>query len=382
MRKYLKTISLAALVPATLQMSHAAAAGTLHAAPPHLQATPDADTLVRGYWTPERLRNAKPADIQITGPARRGHIQAPAANLRQTIHGAFPTEAYDPTLATKLWDDADATPATPRSGGSRLVGSSGQPFTTNRFYPQNDTILYKAYPYATIGQLFFTEPSGDYVCTASVIRRNVIATAGHCVNDGNGNYYANWMFVPAKNGSAAPFGTWTWAAANTTGDWFSGGGGVPNAQDDAVIVLNQQKVNGRGKLRSLGDVTGYLGYEFNAPLPTSVTQIGYPCNLDSCADPVATYAQNTAGPTNNFQWGTASFGGASGGPEIQDFGQAPSGVPAETLGGNIVVSSTSYTYTTAGVDEDGGSIFLAPGQNGTYNFGDLINWACGFANAC
>jgi hypothetical protein len=262
------------------------------------------------------------------------------------------------------------------------VGSSGLPFTTNRLYPQNDTVLYKVFPYSTIGQLYFTEPGGDYVCTASVIRRNVIATAGHCVANGSGTYYNNWMFVPAENGTKAPFGTWTWAAADTTTDWWSGGGTVPNAQDDALIVLNQQKVNGKGKLKSLGDVTGWLGYEYNAGLPTAITQIGYPCNLDSCVDPVATYAQDNSGPTNNFQWGTASFGGASGGPEIQDFGQAPSGVPSETLGGNIVVSSTSYTYTTSGVDEDGGSIFYAPGQNGTSNFGDLINWACGFANAC
>jgi len=157
---------------------------------------------------------------------------------------------------------------------------------------------------------------------------------------------------------------------------------VPNAQDDALIVLNQQKVNGKGKKKSLGDVTGYLGYEYNASLPTVITQIGYPCDLDSCSDPIATYAPDNSGPTNNFEWGTYSFGGASGGPEIQDFGQAPSGLPSEILGGNIVVSSTSYDYTNSAYEVDGGSIFMAAGQGGTYNFGDLINYACGFANAC
>jgi V8-like Glu-specific endopeptidase len=247
---------------------------------------------------------------------------------------------------------------------------------------QNDTVLYKVYPYATIGHLYFTEPSGDYQCSASVIRRNVIATAGHCVNDGSGHYYSNWEFIPADNGSIAPYGTWTWHAANVSSDWYSGGGTVPNAQDDAVIVLNQQKVNGKGKLKSLGDVTGYLGYEFNAGLPTAITQIGYPCDLDSCADPIATYSEDTSGPTNNFQWGTYSYGGASGGPEIQDFGQAPSGLPSEAFGGNILVSSTSYDYTDSTYEVDGGSILMGAGQGGTYNFGDLINYACGFANAC
>jgi hypothetical protein len=381
MRNHLSSLCLASILPAGMLLASTGAALAQSALPPaHLEATPETDAQVRAYWTPDRLRNAKPLEMRLNGPARHGHLQQVVPGARQIFPGAFPTEAYDGSLATTLWEE----PKAPNESHvpPPLVGSSGLPFTTNRLYPQNDTVLYKVFPYATVGQLYFTEPGGDYVCSASVIRRNVIATAGHCVANGSGTYYSNWMFVPAENGAHAPFGTWTWADADTTTDWWSGGGTVPNAQDDALIVLSQQKVNGKGKVKSLGDVTGWLGYEYNAGLPTAITQLGYPCNLDSCVDPVATYAGDTAGPTNNFQWGTASFGGASGGPEIQDFGQAPSGVPSETLGGNIVVSSTSYTYTTSGVDEDGGSIFYAPGQNGTFNFGDLINWACGFPNAC
>ena len=369
-------------IPAALLIGAAAtpaSAQTPRAPAPALLATQDTDAAVRAYWTPERLRDAKPKEMKLSGPARHGHAGNIVTGARQTFQGAFPTETDDGSLATKLFDLPEGT-KTQRTRAP-IVGSSGLPFTTNRLYPQADTVLYKAYPYATIGQLYFTEPSGNYVCTASVIRYSVIATAGHCVADGAGHYYTNWYFVPAENGAQAPFGGWTWSNADTTSSWWTGGGTVPNDQDDALIILAPQKVNGKGKVKAIGAVTGYLGYEFNTPLPTAITQIGYPCNLDSCVDPVATYAQDNSGPTNNFQWGTASFGGASGGPEIQDFGQAPSGVPAETLGGNIVVSSTSYTYTTSGVDEDGGSIFYAPGQNGEYTFGDLINWACG-AGAC
>jgi V8-like Glu-specific endopeptidase len=358
-----------------------AIAQTLAAPAPNLAATQDTDAAVRAYWTPERLRNAKPLALSLSGPLRHGHASNISTGARQTFQGAFPTEVDDGTLAMKLFDLPEGNTQTQRTRAP-ITGSSGLPFTTNRLYPQNDTVLYKAYPYATIGQLYFTEPGGDYVCSASVIRNSVIATAGHCVADGAGHYYTNWYFVPAENGSQAPYGGWTWSNADTTSSWWNGGGTVPNDQDDALIILAPQKINGKGKVKAIGAVTGYLGYEFNAPLPTAITQIGYPCNLDSCVDPVATYAQNNSGPNNNFQWGTASFGGASGGPEIQDFGQAPSGVPSETLGGNIVVSSTSYTYTTAGVDEDGGSVFYAPGQNGEYTFGDLINWACSQPGAC
>jgi hypothetical protein len=64
----------------------------------------------------------------------------------------------------------------------------------------------------------------------------------------------------------------------------------------------------------------------------------------------------------------------SGGPE---FGQQPSHAlntpPSEAFGGNILISSTSYTYST-NVQVDGGSI---PGQfGGSLNtFGDLLNAA-------
>ncbi len=95
-----------------------------------------------------------------------------------------------------------------------------------------------------------------------------------------------------------------------------------------------------------------------------------------------TYAQVSAGPTNTFLWGSATQGGGSGGPEIQDFGQAPSGVPSETLGGNILVASFSFYYTATGYLEDGASILYAPGQNGEYTFGDLINWACTNTTNC
>jgi hypothetical protein len=374
----LRAFVLGSALPAGLLLTSAAQAASQPA--PVMHAAEGTDAQVRAYWTPERLRNAKPADLKVSGPLRRNGLNRIVTGPQEVYPGRGPIEAYDPGWAIELpAETGPAKHAAIPNAHPLLVGSAGYPYTSNRLLP--DASLYKIYPYSTIGHLYFTEPSGDYQCSASVIRRNVIATAGHCVNDGSGHYYTNWVFIPADNGSSEPYGQWTWSDADTTTAWYYGGGSVPNAQDDALIVLNQQKVNGKGKLKSLGDVTGYLGYEYNAGLPTAIAQIGYPCNLDSCNDPVANYAQDNSGPNNNFEWGTYSFGGASGGPEIQDFGQAPSGLPSEILGGNILVSSTSYTYGST-VQVDGGSILMAPGQGGTYNFGDLINWACGFANAC
>ncbi len=379
MTRYFRSLILGSALPAALILASATHTARAQPTPaPHAVAPPGTDAQVLDYWTADRLHAAKPLRLHTAGVPHRAMSPRLSKSASQVVQGAFPTMEYDESLATQLFE---VTPNQGHAGiKAPLFGSSGLPYTTNRMYPVGDRQLYRVFPYATFGQLFFTINGSPYVCSASVIRANVIATAGHCVNDGFGNYYANWLFVPAENNGGAPYGKWTWADADTTSSWYSGGGVVPNDQDDAVIVLNENKV--RGVYHRVGDLVGYLGYEFNAPLPTAVTQIGYPCNLDSCADPVATYSQDNAGPTNNFQWGTASFGGASGGPEIQDFGQAPSGVPSETLGGNIVVSSTSYTYNDPNVQADGGSVFYAPGQNGEYTFGDLLNWACSFSNAC
>jgi len=334
---------------------------------PGVSAPPGSDEAVRAYWTPERITHAQPVQMTVSGPP--GQSRAERHGETEIVPSGLPTLPYDRSLGAKLYDDSQQI----QHGWPPLYGTGRLPYTTHRLYPVADAVLYRVYPYGTVGHLYFHEPSGDYQCSASLIRLSTLATAGHCVNDGHGNYYTNWMFVPAQNGSTAPYGTWTWAYVNTTSAWYSGGGGVPNEQDDAVIVLKARYFN--GVLHKLGEFVGYLGYEFNTPLPTAVTQLGYPCNLDNCSDPVATYSQLWAGPTNNFKWGSVSFGGASGGPEIQDFGQAPSGVPAETLGGNILVSTTSYTYASA-VQVDGGSILYAPGQNGEFTFGDDLNDAC------
>jgi V8-like Glu-specific endopeptidase len=272
----------------------------------------------------------------------------------------------------KLYDPVATTSASGVTTTLVGTGTNRYPFSVNRAYPVADT--YKAYPYATIGKLFFTIPgSGDYVCSASVVRKRVIATAGHCVSDGSGHYYTNWVFIPALNDGFAPFGSWIAASVTTTNNWHFGGGTVPNKQDVALIVLNDKAID--GALHPVSFVTGVLGFQYNATRPTTITQLGYPCNLDSCQKPIATYAELRSGPTNNFEWGTAQFGGASGGPEVQDFGQKPVGTPPQSQGGNIIVSVTSYTYDPT-VMTDGGSILGAPGQFAGGTFGDLINKVC------
>jgi hypothetical protein len=352
----------------------------------------------RAYWTPQRLASAKPLYMTTAKTLSPASGLAAAMGPTTVVPGASPSIAYDSAWAEELLSLSGSSESSSEVNPT-AVGTTGPlyPYTIDRLYPcagsgcpqssSSHSNVFNFYPYAVVGQLFFTEPGGNFVCSASVIRLNVIATAGHCVSDGKGHFYSNWLFIPAYHAGVAPFGRWSYAQVVVAGPWFNGGGGVPNRQDDALIVLQQNSG------QKIGQVTGYLGYQFNAQ-PTHLTQLGYPCNLDTsfgdCVQsiqfgPVRDDSQVFAGPSNNFEWGSAAFGGASGGPEIQDFGQQPlhpAGTPpSEVLGGNILIASTSYTYS-ASVQVDGGSILAAPGQfGGSLNtFGDLINYVCAAGN--
>ncbi len=348
-----------------------------------LTVSPTARAATEAYWTPERFANAKPM-VMISkskaGTAKRRVTAKPPAPMP----GGAPTFPYDPAMAVNLYIHKAAAP---RSGvAPALVGTGGFPFTVNQLYPVPNT--FKAFPYSLVGQLFFTIPGqGDFVCSASVIRFRVIATAGHCVSDGNRNFFANWVFVPALHFDPAagrikaPYGIWHPAFVTTTNVWFTGGGTVPNIQDDALLVL-RDKVR-QGVTERIGDVVGFFGFAYDADPNTHITQLGYPCNLlDNCrsSTPIANYAQVLNIDTNNFEWGSAEMGGSSGGPEVQDFGVAPAGI----LGGNIVISVTSFLLVdTPPVLVDGGSIFGAPGELGPGNsFGDLISLVCSIPGNC
>jgi hypothetical protein len=328
------------------------------------------------YWTAERFRAAKPLMPTYGGPRISPKLTRPAnAQKPQIFPGRGPLVSIDEAEAVQLY-----TPEVKAAGPTpNLVGTSGLPYTTSRLLAKGSN-EYKYYPYMVTGQVFFSINGSPYVCSGSVVRARVVALAGHCVSDGNGNFYSNWVFVPAEQSGKAPFHMWTAAYATVTNNWHFGGGGVPNIQDDAVLVINDQTFH--SVVHKISDFTGFLGYEYNAPLPSAVTQIGYPCNLDSCSLPEATATSLYSGPSNNFVWGSAQLGGSSGGPEIQDFGQAPVGIPTETFGGNILVSVTSFGYTDGTIQEQGGSIFGAPSQFDGGTFGDLLNVVCAGAGNC
>lgn len=292
------------------------------------------------YWTPQRMIAAQPYDMPRGGPGTPISPTAAAdSGPSQSSQPGLPS--YKGAAATVRLHDTVALRSEAEEVAPAAAGTSGLRFTNERVVPM--ATLRNTYPWRAVGKLFFTgAQGGNFVCSASVINRRVVATAGHCVYDTAINrFHSNFLFVPGYDNGASPFGSFTWSLAATTGSWIAGNGSVPNAADFGMIVITNKVVSGAS--RRIGDLTGWLGWKTGALVGNAISAMGYPCNLDSCQILQRTSAQvnRTASP-NSAEIGSDHRGGASGGPWVQDWGVAAAGQPARELGGNIVVGITSY----------------------------------------
>ena len=183
---------------------------------------------IRDYWTPERMRDAVPPRPLVSPfQARRG-----------------------------------ATIAKPVKG-------------------------YKRKPNRSHGKVFFTLGGVDYVCSGTAVKspgENVVWTAGHCVFGATAplqtGYASNFEFVPAYRNGNAPFGEWPRQQQNgldATRQWrkssegclpFTSCGDVAHDFGAANVVKRSGK--------SLQDVVGGRGIQFNGPRDRRYRAIGYP----------------------------------------------------------------------------------------------------------
>jgi V8-like Glu-specific endopeptidase len=304
------------------------------------------------YWTPERFKAAKPLPLpqasystvqaqetlRSPGPVASSEARAPSIRALPSVKRLFTPEPI-----TKR-NTSVTTPG--------AVGTFGAHYTSSRVFPMfnGPGAPYSAdrnYPYSTIGILFFSIDGVPYLCSASVIQKRVVATAGHCVHSGTSSgFYSNWVFIPAYRDGIAPLQTWNWNAVIVTGTWAGGGGTVPNAADYAMIELADQPVG--GATQSLGNVTGWLGWQTGSLSDNHTSRLGYPCNLDRCIRmQVITAASFRNVAPNNVEYGSDAEGGSSGGPLVQNFQELQAGGASGSNSlPNRVVGVTSYGYTS------------------------------------
>jgi hypothetical protein len=295
---------------------------------------------------------------------------------------------------------------------TRAFGAFKVPYTSKRVSllptsavnPDDGGYLSATYPYRAIGNLTFKVGEQSAYCSASLIRRSVLVTAAHCIQNFNGgnNFFSDWTFTPAYYKGNKPYGSWSWQYAVLSLSWSNGtdkGVGPARANDLAVIVLSKNAQD-----PFAGDVVGWLNYGWNnysfvksgktGNLWTaSLSTLGYPALLDSGAilqrSDGPSYLTNIRGAGQIYQ-GSNFTGGASGGPWIANFGYenpdySGGAGPGEQAVGNIVVGVTSWGSANPNLPKDNYSSQFRqntqfPGSSygvyGAGNIGALVNVAC------
>ncbi|MFD1716391.1 trypsin-like serine peptidase [Georgenia deserti] len=285
------------------------------------------------YWTPERMRAAAPADVPA---AERAAAPSPVASgTPRAIPGHGPQAGRD---------RGDQGSGNGQGHGQVQGGGHGN---------GPDRASAEA-PVPHIGKVFFTLGGQDYVCSGNAVvsgNESTVATAGHCVNEGPGEFATRWIFVPAYDNGNAPYGEWAATSLLAPSAWTDQG---DISHDTGFAVVDSEEGS------TLTDTVGASGVAFNQPTGEFYTAYGYPAaspydgqSLVSCA--------GQAGPDPYGQSDSQGIecdmtGGSSGGPwflgtdssgmqnSVNSFGYTD--VPG-TMFGPYWGSAIEETYLTA-----------------------------------
>jgi hypothetical protein len=212
------------------------------------------------YWTPARMRAAKPYPMPaVSKLARLTTKQLTATGKPAAITG------YSSTGQISSGQVPTATSVT-----APAPAAFGYPAPYTRF-PVYPASLMNSFPWKVNGKVFFIQNGGSYVCsgTAVVAPSGLrVWTAGHCTSDGAGHWDTKASFVPSYNNGSAPFGVWNVTNVYTSSDWFNSG--------DFSRDLGSMKVHVNSSGQKLSAVVGVAGFAWNQAYDQEWTDISYP----------------------------------------------------------------------------------------------------------
>jgi V8-like Glu-specific endopeptidase len=272
------------------------------------------------YWTKRRMRNAIPMKAAVPGEGASGLLStAQPSGDGVTIEGS---------------SGSGQTAGPPLSAGEAPVPAGyTYPFPFTR---HNVDVKYTKSPYKTVGKMFFTQNSTDFVCSgASVVSspNNSVYTAGHCVSDGSSTFSTNVVFVPARKNGNNPFGQFPGTQLWTTSAWhFSG----DLTRDFAAFAVG---TNGAGN--TLQSRVGTLGFQYDQSRVQHWDAFGYPASGGFSGETMVTCKASHAvddtaipgGGPDPMGIGCDMTSGSSGGPWITMLKR-----------GNFLNSVNSYKY--------------------------------------
>jgi V8-like Glu-specific endopeptidase len=216
---------------------------------------------IAAYWTPERMREAKPID--------EAPFLADAAKRFETVEAARQKQAgLDSARGVRPKSQGPQLTVAPQTTGEVTAKptASAAAFNPNLNYWQPT-----AY---TNGKVFFNMNGGSYQCSAAIVNtegKDTVWTAGHCVHGGSGGQWAtNWQFVPAYDddlANPAPYGTWTAGQLWSRTAWTNSS---DFAEDMGVAIMNTS--NGW----HIVDYFGGHGFRANQGKNVWENAMGYP----------------------------------------------------------------------------------------------------------
>ena len=260
---------------------------------------------VTRYWTPERMRNAKPLDRRWAENARIADVFGPSA-VATASYATVP----DPTVP----------------------------------------------PFAVNGRIFVRQGGRAGFCSGTAINspsRQLVLTAGHCVNSGpvDGTRFSFWStymeFVPAYNGGQAPFGAFVAQRGEVYAltPWVRRGN--PNFDMGAFLAYPNAAA------QNVADTVGGVGIAVDLSRRQQFQTFGYPGRigyLQQCDSPFVGSDRNTyrlgGKPTMSIRchWNP----GASGGGWLINGGTMINSVISYGLRGDRVHTFGPY-FSSAGV---------------------------------
>jgi V8-like Glu-specific endopeptidase len=245
-------------------------------------------TQLNTFWTSARTAAAKADPLPASGAALPAAVTIPAGT-QETAPATLPAASA-------------ASAAVPAS----LPGKTSRVWTNH-----------KSLPATAIGKLFFFTGTGTASCTATIVNapnKDTIWTAAHCVSDGHGHEYEDFVFKPNLNGSSVPLGSFK-------AKYISAPAGYVDQDlvqyDYAAIALSP---NIRGKAQNLAGAEGWI-MGGNTYKWASVSIFGYPSIIYPSKRPVNnTQLRYCTGSTSEWkfmmQFQCDMGQGSSGGPLI------------------------------------------------------------------
>lgn len=227
------------------------------------------------------------------------------------------------------------------------------------------------YPFRVFGQLEFEQGRWIFTCSAQLVSKSILLTAGHCVHSRSG-WHKNMRFIPAKHGGSEPFGRVRAASMYTTAQWINNHA-LGQGSDVALVVLHK-----RADDTEIGAEIGWLGlcledcvqnYRF-------LTTLAYPGNYMNGNALTSSQHLSIKSPDSNgeYFYGTGMEDGASGGAHVENLGALSDSSAAGQFGERNVAFAVE-SYGPVGGQKIGWAA-VTSGHDNRNRFKEMFNKAC------